>query len=217
MKLSLNEIDNLGKKAARGANLSWGLAEDAGKAARWLSARGFCGLAILASLLRDVDGVDYEQLVPEMRAGTWRGSRQTINPLIAGPALSDYAHSLLDSDGIRMLRVRHPEFLVPFASYAAGAIGTTVGLSWAGCQLYMDPLGGVLSRNFRSERLESADSVLCRAADMPPGLDAFGRAADFDVGENVWNYLDGLASRIYVPESEASRLVGAGAGLHDTD
>ena len=48
MHASLNEIESLCKKAARGAGLSWGLAEEAGKAARWLSAHGLDGPGVLA-------------------------------------------------------------------------------------------------------------------------------------------------------------------------
>lgn len=217
MKLSLNEMDSLGKKATRGAGLSWGLAEDAGKAVRWLSARGFCGLAILACLLRDVDGVNYDQLVPVMRVGTWCGSQRAINPLIAGPALSDHAHALLNGDGVRMLQVLYPAFLVPFASYAARTTGSAIGLSWAGSQLYLDPLGDVLCQKFHGTGSANVDSVVCQVVSMPPGLDSFGTATDFDVDDGVWNYLEGLVTRIYVPESEESRLAGAGAGLHDAD
>ena len=43
MTFSLNEIEAIGKRAARGAGLPWGLAEEAGKAARWLTARGLPG------------------------------------------------------------------------------------------------------------------------------------------------------------------------------
>ncbi len=38
--LSLNEVETLAAKAARGAGLSWGLAEDVGRAARRLAAAG---------------------------------------------------------------------------------------------------------------------------------------------------------------------------------
>ena len=44
---SLNEIDSLCQKAARGAGLDWGLAEEAGFAAAWLAARGADGAAAL--------------------------------------------------------------------------------------------------------------------------------------------------------------------------
>jgi hypothetical protein len=47
--LSLNEVETWSAKAARGAGLSWGLAEDAGRAARRLAA---AGLAFAPSILR---------------------------------------------------------------------------------------------------------------------------------------------------------------------
>lgn len=47
VKLSLGEVEALCKKAARGAGLPWGLAEEAGFAARWLSAHGFDGAGLL--------------------------------------------------------------------------------------------------------------------------------------------------------------------------
>ena len=49
---SLAEIDALSRKACRGAGYSWGLAEDAGKAVRWLTAYGLPGAETLSELLQ---------------------------------------------------------------------------------------------------------------------------------------------------------------------
>ncbi|MEL7259121.1 MAG: DUF3726 domain-containing protein, partial [Pseudomonadota bacterium] len=43
MSWSLNEVESLARKAARGAGYSWGLAEEAGKATRWTCAAGWPG------------------------------------------------------------------------------------------------------------------------------------------------------------------------------
>lgn len=51
--LSLGELQALATKAARGAGLSWGLAQEAGWAVRWLEARGLPGAAALAEALPD--------------------------------------------------------------------------------------------------------------------------------------------------------------------
>ncbi|MFV0473400.1 MAG: DUF3726 domain-containing protein, partial [Pikeienuella sp.] len=40
IELSLNEVETLTLKAARGAGLSWGEAEDAALATRWLARHG---------------------------------------------------------------------------------------------------------------------------------------------------------------------------------
>jgi Protein of unknown function (DUF3726) len=40
MEVSLNELETLAQKAVRGAGYAWGLADDAGRSARWLAMRG---------------------------------------------------------------------------------------------------------------------------------------------------------------------------------
>ncbi|MFV0475354.1 MAG: DUF3726 domain-containing protein [Pikeienuella sp.] len=47
IELSLNEVETLTLKAARGAGLEWGEAEDAALAARWLARHGFDWSALL--------------------------------------------------------------------------------------------------------------------------------------------------------------------------
>lgn len=51
MTWSLIEVEALSKKAAKGAGYSWGEAEDAARAVRWLEARGLGGAAALAAHL----------------------------------------------------------------------------------------------------------------------------------------------------------------------
>ncbi len=62
MICSLNEIEALARKAARGGGMSWGLAEEAGKAVRWLSDNGFPGPWLLSKLLLQNDGKPYSEL-----------------------------------------------------------------------------------------------------------------------------------------------------------
>jgi len=52
---SLAEIDATGRKAARGCGCPWGLAEEAGKSARWLASHGYPGAEALADLLNARD------------------------------------------------------------------------------------------------------------------------------------------------------------------
>ena len=53
MIYSLSEIDATCKKAARGSGLSWGYAEEAGKAARWLAAHQLPSTELLAAYLSE--------------------------------------------------------------------------------------------------------------------------------------------------------------------
>ncbi|RED11766.1 hypothetical protein POI8812_02862 [Pontivivens insulae] len=51
MTLSLNEVQSLARKAARGAGFSWGMADEAGRAVRFLHEWGLDGAATLTFLL----------------------------------------------------------------------------------------------------------------------------------------------------------------------
>ncbi|MGC1487905.1 MAG: DUF3726 domain-containing protein, partial [Albidovulum sp.] len=51
-RYSQSEIEALGIKAARGAGYDWGMAEEAGMAARWLAHEGLPGPELLLACLQ---------------------------------------------------------------------------------------------------------------------------------------------------------------------
>lgn len=217
MNASLNEIESLCKKAARGAGMSWGLAEEAGKAAKWLSAHGLDGPQVLAKQLRRDDGVAYLELAPVVCEGTWHGSTLPLCPLIAGATLSDHAHVLGTTGQILLSDVSCPQLLIPFVSGMARRLRMPIDLSWPGCTLGFDSQGEVFLNNAEGIGLERAARVCCRQATAP-----VHKANALDgpiptVTEPDLTYLEALAYRTYVPSSESSRLLGAGAGLSDNN
>ena len=118
LNLSLNEVAATAKKAARGAGYSWGMAEEAAAAVRWLAA---CGTEALTT------------------------------------------------DGTRLGGTSLPE-------------RGDVDISFGGA-------------------LETPRAPMSRATPAP----------------EVWAALNAFAERTYAPASEASRLMGAGAGTNDND
>lgn len=162
MHASLNEIESLCKKAARGAGMSWGLAEEAGKAAKWLSAHGLDGPQVIAGQLRRDDGVVYSELAPVIGAGAWHGASAALCPLITGAALSDHAYLLGSHGQILLNDVASPQLLIPFVSAMARRLKAPVELSWPGCSLGFDSLGGVFL-NDAGGSASSAQSV-CAAS-----------------------------------------------------
>jgi hypothetical protein len=86
---SLNEVEMYGRRAARGAGMCWGLAEEAGKAARWLAERGLPGVPLLAGLLTSNEGRRYESMAPVIVAGHWRAADGNLCPVCSGAALRD--------------------------------------------------------------------------------------------------------------------------------
>ncbi|WP_120500114.1 DUF3726 domain-containing protein [Roseovarius sp. EL26] len=209
MNYSLNEIEATSKKAARGAGYSWGMAEEAGKAARWLCIQGQDGCAALAGFLGQIDGKTLADHRPQDLSGQW-SAKSTLCPLTAGAALSDCAHDLT-TDEIILSEVAYPALLLPFASRVAIRLGRFVELecdevfaTTNGPELYLDeplPRHGTKV----TVRLQTKmDLALPRHTRGVPTQD-------------VWATLNKFAHRTYAPATEESRLLGAGAGLSDND
>ena len=121
MTLSLNEVEATAKRAARGAGYPWGLAEEAGKATRWLCSRDVDGCRALAKLLEQFDGEDITGWVPQTDSKTWTARDGTLCPVATGAAISDLAPEIA-ANGIRLEVVAAPALLAPFAALLANEL-----------------------------------------------------------------------------------------------
>ncbi|MFP4043155.1 MAG: DUF3726 domain-containing protein [Rhodosalinus sp.] len=99
VRLSLSEIEALCFKAARGAGLDWGEAEEAGWAAAWLSRAGLAGPTIILGLLKDLAAL--ERPVPG--PGRWEPRARAQCPLRTGIALADFAGRRLRREQMSMV------------------------------------------------------------------------------------------------------------------
>lgn len=212
MNLALIEVEAMAKKAARGAGYSWGIAEEAAKATRWLCAAGFDGVATLAKVLQTVDGQDLATMTPSALGGDWQGSSDTLCPLATGAALSDGAVFWAEA-GKTASNVIAPLLLLPFAANAALQLGRPVTLSWQGAQLVTDgqsvsgPSSLVTPDQQKTVQVQLGGKIIDTT---PTRLRATPSDAD-------WATLERFAHRTYAPDTEESRLKGAGAGLSDND
>ncbi|MDR0808897.1 MAG: DUF3726 domain-containing protein [Gemmobacter sp.] len=196
LDLSLNEVEGCAMKAARGAGLSWGQAEDLGRAARWLAREG-CDWA--GELLLIIES-------PELR------DPERCGPL-AGQTLADRLPVLAAGDGIlRTGPLSFPHWILPPVALAASASGQrmhgTLGEIAFTCGAGLPPaysasLAGVggaprpvwLGVGAAQTPLTYAGAALSRSA----------------VSAQTLALLEHYAYRTYVPNSEKSRLRGAGA------
>ena len=202
-ELSLGEAEALARKAARGAGFSWGMAEEAGRALRWLCARGLPGGAALARLLASPDA-----------AGP-------ACPLALGAAFADRA-GLAEADDAAetetRLQVVHPLLFLPFAAGVAARGPVALQVDWPGARVL---LSGTEVRMARKDGRATAEraTVVCRAipeAEAARGVPlAPGHRAD--IAPQALAVLERLAARTYAPATPESRLAGAGAGLSDND
>ncbi|PWE33864.1 DUF3726 domain-containing protein [Maritimibacter sp. 55A14] len=217
MTPSLSEIETLGKRAARGAGLSWGLAEEAGRAARWLSAHGLPGVESLAALLERNDGVSYGALAPVCLETGWRPAGAVICPLVAGAALADRAAAVAGGAVAGIGPVACPVLLAPAAAGVAAATGATLDLAWDNLRLTVGPdavwlEAGKAARLARPEAAEVRIRIVAEGHGTPCPA---GQRPEVTGAE--WARLARLAHRTYAPATDASRLAGAGAGLSDND
>ena len=197
-ELSLGEVEALCLKAARGAGYDWGLAEEAGAAARWLAARGLDGPAILLALLearKDLASLRLtEGRVTQMDDGP-------VCPIVLGAYISD----LGGMAPLAEVPVLRPALLLPFLRDAR--------LGWPGGAVSLGPDGTPFGDIGPLAALERAAVSLERGATGPEGGT---RSTVARTGAEVIERLDRLALRTTVPASAGSRA-DAGAGTDDND
>ncbi|RTL69105.1 MAG: DUF3726 domain-containing protein [Hyphomicrobiales bacterium] len=219
MRLSFNEIEGTALKAARGAGFSWGLAEEAGFAARWLAERGFDWLPpLLAACDAHLSGENANITMDGTRVSPAAGSR-SLCPIQIGAWIADRRDL---ADGLILTSLRAPLLLLPFLDLLSAHCGTIA--------LSLRPAGSDASASFRicrgdlwAEPLPAScvvDEALALIEQAPARLERgnvvrLARPAPTDPA--LADRLKGLEIRTYVPASHHSRVAGAGAGLSDND
>ncbi len=216
MSWSLNEVEGLARKAARGAGLSWGLAEEAGRATRWLMAAGLPGADMLAGLLQRNDGREYAGLCPAGPAGLWQARDELLCPIICGATLSDHAMVIAPDQGVKLGPVSFPMLLLPFAAAVADLWQQSVCITWDGAEIRVAPEGRLAIAQRDRLTADQAGGVTIRVTgEQVAGLRA--HVTRCNINEASAKRLTDFAHRTYAPETPESRLAGAGAGLHDND
>ncbi|NEY91333.1 DUF3726 domain-containing protein [Tabrizicola oligotrophica] len=192
--LSLSELRSLVTKAARGAGLSWGLAEEAGWAAEWLARRG-------------LPAADW--------AALWLADRLAggPDPISAGVALADRLAGGPVPDGAPLPDgLAAPGYLLPFLHRITPE---------AACMRLTSAQGEVAEVGAEG-RVSFGPGWQARTAgwrlSLHPGTlaQAAGFAARLALSRSVLDGLEALALQTTVPPSASSRR-DAGAAMLDND
>ena len=197
MTPSLNEIQVECKKASRGAGLSWGLAEEVGQAMAWLAGQGIDALPALLDYLESLPGRDASD--DPIRAGTW---------------IADQAKRLAEGESLAFAEIRQPMLVLPFMAMAAQSIGRPIIVTHRDGN-WMASSASLPVQDLR--KVTTLHNVTCRAGEATAIAAPFGSASRLDIDDLIWQRLKDLAQRTYVPATEQSRLLGAGAGSIDND
>jgi hypothetical protein len=213
-RLSFNEAEMLCLKAARGAGMSWGLAEEAGFAARWLYARGIDGPAALLAHLEWADGRPCDAVRPAAVGDLRAHDGGLLCPIALGTAVSDSAD--LGKAGTSAVTgpVHRPVLVLPFLHALARGSGKTMALAWAGHRVTVGPDGDVRGDVAPLSALERAELELSQGASAEREPRRPDRAAPLSA--QTLSRLDDYAMRTTVPASASSRA-DAGSASGDND
>lgn len=216
MNVSLNEIDAMSKRACRGAGLPWGLAEEAGKATRWLVAHEFAGLNMLAEIIDLLDKKTLDDVSPILIAGVWRARTEVLSPFTSGAMLCDRAVEIAEGEELVFGPLCQPMVLAPYVTAAARLSGHIFELRWSDIVMTIAADKASLDQGFPDPGASVAQTTCCRAVDREIN-NPIRRTTQCGADPKTWARLNDYAHRIYAPATEASRLAGAGAGTTDRD
>ena len=214
MNFALNEVEATAKKATRGVRYSWGMAEEAGKATRWLCAHGFDGPKALVKALEFADQARLDDLAPVSLQGDWHSHGGYLCALTTGAAMADSA-LLWAKHGLVLRNVIAPAMILPFAAVSARLLGLPVAVTWGGTSMVFEGSAVSLETSAPEALLQNAALMNIQTGGQLGGLQALQKRAN--PAEQDWDTLNRFAARIYAPATEESRLKGAGAGLSDND
>ena len=203
MIYSLSEIDANCKKAARGAGLSWGYAEETGKAARWLAAHQLPGAELLAEYLtlRHENPDDYQGSYPRC-------------PLLTGAILCDGGHDDRETS-IVLEHVVYPLLLLPYLVQLSKAAGAGLRIQWP--DTHIGCYDGVICiKENETITTVEATNISCHWLEAEDARARMNKSCVLEVGvvgqfieADYWDALENLAHFTYVPATEQSRR-GAG-------
>ncbi len=219
---SLNEIEQTVRKAARGCGLPWGVADEVGKAIRWLHGFGLNGIYGLNAVLDRYDHQNSRGYAPMSLTGVWQAPAGTLSPLLTGPSLCD-CMEMLAQQPIVTGKIAHPVLTAGFLGQKALIADQPIRLEWSSVTLEFHRAQLAISGNRADLNINICDALRCTR--MPrskyvgptPGKVLDAASGGVAIDDALWEKLEGRAHLTYVAATEASRLAGAGAGLSDND
>lgn len=210
---SLSEIQTACLKAARGAGLPWGLAEEIGAGAAWLAAAGLPGPELVLRLLEQP-----AHAAPRPAPGLWRATQHgPLCPVRTGAALSDFAGlpEGLAAGRVVLADLAFPLLILPCAAQVARRMARCIAVEWPNVRALCGPAACRLSTALPGAELAPLATVTLAWADPAGDMAALGPGGR-QVAREVWDRLDRLALRTTVPATARSHA-DAGAAASDND
>jgi hypothetical protein len=214
-RLTLAETESCLRKVARACGLDWGIAEEAGKAARWLAAFKLPGPELMLAHLQQLRNQDYRAFCPQQGVEPWQAGGGLLCPIITGAALADRSAQLLSGKSFELETTAYPLLLVATLGQAARCHQSVFTTAWAGVRVSCFANGLSIEGNRDDLQRAEVAAVSCRqdSLSVPQQLPS---TLAYEIEERIFRQIDKLAFQTYAPATEASRT-GAGPELTDND
>ena len=210
MKTSFDEIRRMSFRALDAGRAPQGVDEDSAVATAWLEASGLPGLRLLGDAL-DTTAPNARHVTPDpqLEGAHAHVDAAGASAVFLGSGLIDLMRCLADTHGagatLSVDGLRHAGFLIGFIGQAREQ-------------------GEVFSMSPEDPSEAPASVILSRGdAHETPVWERFKAKREhafqegIEVNQNDFDKVYTYSRKILVPETEASRLSGAGAGLTDND
>lgn len=225
-KYSLGEIDALARKATRGAAYSWGMAEEVGKAVRWLSAYGFLGVEMLAQHLQ-VTADQSQNFTPCLmnektdallfhNAKNLDKQESKLCALSCGSLMNDLGYQIRDDKLLSFNNVFFPLLVLPAAGRIAEAYNITVSFKLEDnidTIIYCDPDGISIKDTpplLGAFNVNDSCNILCKKEHSAVKNTHFPYPNNREIKKEALEILEIFAHKTYAPDTEESRMRGAG-------
>jgi len=212
---SIGEIESLVLKSCRAAGMSWGLAEEGARSAGELSMLGLPTVEAFARLLSRLHTLEHTSVKPVISHDEISTEGAFMCPVYAGAWWMDSFAAFAESDRrVTFSCVAEPLILTSF--FFRSAVKAQRAMTVSCDQIETTFTDGLFNNSLAIAEIETASTVtLTMGANAPVGWGYTHQRAACE--EQSLAVLLDLAHETYVPATEASRNLGAGAGLTDND
>ena len=215
---SMKEVQSLVFKAARGAGMSWGLAEETSSATIWLLRNNLSVLESLTNLLLRHHLNDYADLRPEITEFPNLTNSTGLCPIICGTYIADMARSIDIKKHHNTGEVFLPLFLLPHIATVCAKQKCSAHITWGSFEAYLDAKHVHIARSEDEFFAPSTEQTTIHYLPSPEiELSSRIHRQRVQITANTYNMLALFAHETYVPETEESRLSGAGGGSVNED
>ena len=205
MTWSGNELRAQVTKASRGLGFDWGRAKYLGESVLRAERHGLPATQTFIELAEGLDTGPSKLSTSTL----FQGTAMAMDAVDLGITLVDHLPQLDLVDPIELHVIGYPLFL---GIVCYGLTGSDRALC-----VETDTYQCVVQANQITTSSAPPYQGVCRLSTCLPSRNGRSWVSRFELESAVCELLNDLASRVYAPATEASRLTGAGAGLNDND